>query len=35
MESTPSLVNWKPFNKPKRPGLDVLSSIQAVAHGSD
>lgn len=35
MESTPSLVNWKPYNKPKRPGLDVLSSMQAVAHGSD
>ena len=35
MESTPSLVNWKPYNKMKRPGLDVLSSIQAVAHGSD
>lgn len=35
MESTPSLVNWKPYNKPKRPGLDVLSSIQAIAHGSD
>ena len=35
MESTPSLVNWKPYNKHKRPGLDVLSSIQAVAHGSD
>jgi beta-galactosidase len=35
MESTPSLVNWKPYNKLKRPGLDVLSSLQAVAHGSD
>ena len=35
MESTPSLVNWKPYNKTKAPGLDVLSSIQAVAHGSD
>ncbi len=35
MESTPSQVNWKPYNKPKKPGLDVLSSIQAVAHGSD
>jgi beta-galactosidase len=35
MESTPSLVNWKPYNKPKRPGMDVLSSMQAVAHGSD
>ena len=35
MESTPSLVNWKAYNKPKKPGLDVLSSLQAVAHGSD
>jgi beta-galactosidase len=35
MESTPSGVNWKPYNKPKRPGMDVLSSMQAVAHGSD
>ena len=35
MESTPSLVNWKSHNKLKRPGLDVLSSMQAVAHGSD
>ncbi len=35
MESTPSLVNWKPYNKPKAPGLDTLSSLQAVAHGSD
>lgn len=35
MESTPSLVNWKSFNKLKHPGLDVLSSLQAVAHGSD
>ena len=35
MESTPSLVNWKPYNKPKKPGMDVLSSLQAVAHGSD
>ena len=35
MESTPSGVNWKPYNKPKRPGMDVLSSLQAVAHGSD
>ena len=35
MESTPSLVNWKPYNKLKAPGLDTLSSLQAVAHGSD
>ena len=35
MESTPSGVNWKPYNKPKKPGMDVLSAVQAVAHGSD
>lgn len=35
MESTPSLVNWAPINKLKRPGMHVLSSLQAVAHGSD
>lgn len=35
MESTPSLVNWAPVNKLKRPGMHALSSIQAVAHGSD
>ena len=35
MESTPSLVNWKPYSKTKAPGLNTLSSIQAVAHGSD
>lgn len=34
MESTPSQVNWKPHNKLKRPGLHLLSSLQAVAHGS-
>ena len=34
MESTPSLVNWKPVNKLKRPGMHLLSSLQAVAHGS-
>ena len=34
MESTPSLVNWRPHNRPKRPGMHELSSLQAVAHGS-
>lgn len=35
MESTPSLVNWQPYNKLKRPGMHKLASLQAVAHGSD
>ncbi|MGN0144277.1 MAG: beta-galactosidase, partial [Clostridium sp.] len=35
MESTPSLVNWHDVNKLKRPGMHMLSSIQAIAHGSD
>jgi beta-galactosidase len=35
MESTPSLVNWQFVNKLKRPGMNILSSMQAVAHGSD
>ncbi len=35
MESTPSGVNWKPYSKLKRPGMDVLASMQAIAHGSD
>lgn len=34
MESTPSLVNWKPVNKLKKPGMHLLSSMQAIAHGS-
>ena len=35
MESTPSIVCVKPYNKLKRPGMHKLSSLQAVAHGSD
>ncbi len=35
MESTPSLVNWQGYNRPKRPGMHILSSLAAVAHGSD
>ncbi len=34
MESTPSLVNWHPVNKLKRPGMHLLSSLQTVSHGS-
>ena len=35
MESTPSHVNWQDYNKLKRPGMHMLASMQAVAHGSD
>lgn len=35
MESTPSMTNWQKVAKLKRPGMHLLSSIQAVAHGSD
>lgn len=35
MESTPSLTNWQPISKLKKPGMHLLSSLQAVAHGSD
>ncbi|WP_026065122.1 beta-galactosidase [Amphibacillus jilinensis] len=35
MESTPSLTNWQDISKLKKPGMHILSSLQAVAHGSD
>jgi beta-galactosidase len=35
MESTPSHVNWQQVNKLKRPGMHLLASLQAIAHGSD
>lgn len=35
MESTPSCINWREFNPVKRPGMHMLSSMQAIAHGSD
>ncbi|UCF98502.1 MAG: beta-galactosidase [Spirochaetaceae bacterium] len=35
MESTPSVSNWHPVQKLKRPGMNRLSSFLAVAHGSD
>lgn len=35
MEQAPSAVNWRPVNRPKRPGLMRLHSLQAVARGAD
>ena len=35
MESVPSATNWARVCKLKRPGMHMLSSLQAVAHGSD
>lgn len=35
MESVPSAVNWRGNNPLKRPGMHMLSSMQAVAHGSN
>lgn len=35
MESTPSVTNWKRINTQKRPGMHMLASFQAVAHGSN
>ena len=35
MESTPSHVNWQAINKLSRPGKMRISSLQAIAHGSE
>ena len=35
MESTPSTTNWMSISKVKKPGMHELSSLSAVAHGSD
>lgn len=35
MESTPSSISWREHNPLKRPGMHMLSSMQAIAHGSD
>jgi beta-galactosidase len=35
MESTPSATNWQPISIPKKPNMHLLSSFQAVAHGSN
>lgn len=35
MESVPGAVNWHDYNKVKRPGMQRLAALQAVACGSD
>ncbi len=35
MESCPSATNWQKVSKLRRPGMHMLSSMQAVAHGAD
>lgn len=35
MESTPSTTNWQPISRHKRPKMNILSSLLAIAHGSD
>lgn len=35
MECSPSVQNWKPVNKLKRPGVHFVEALQAVAHGAD
>jgi beta-galactosidase len=35
MECTPSVQNWQPVNKLKRPGVHLLEALQCIAHGGD
>ena len=35
MESSPSAISWRQHNPLKRPGMHMLSGMQALAHGSD
>jgi beta-galactosidase len=35
MESSPSATNWQSTAKLRRPGVHMLQSLQAIAHGSD
>ena len=35
MESTPSQVNWHPFNRPKAPGIHRMGALQEVSHGAN
>ncbi|MDK1727954.1 beta-galactosidase [Dellaglioa algida] len=35
MESTPSQVNWHPYNRAKRPGMHEMASLQEISHGAN
>lgn len=35
MECSPSVQNWKPVNKLKRPGVHTVEALQCLAHGGD
>lgn len=35
MESTPGVVNWRPYNRLREPGQMRLHSYQTIAHGAD
>lgn len=35
MENTPSTANWCGVSRHKRPGMNLLTAIQAIAHGSN
>ena len=35
MENTPSTTNWRGVSKLKKPGMHLLSAVNAIAHGSD
>ena len=35
MENTPSTANWCGVSRHKRPGMNLLTAVQAIAHGSD
>jgi beta-galactosidase len=35
LESPPSVTNWQGISRLKKPGMHVLSSIQAIAHGAN
>ena len=35
MECTPSTTNWRSISKLKKPGMHILSVVNAIAHGAD